>query len=229
MFAVAIDGPSGVGKSSVSKAVAKLLGFVHVDSGALYRTIALHILETGVDPENASAMKEALEQITIQAVPEQDGQQMLLCGRNVTGLIRSREVSDMASRVAKIPQVREYLLQMQRNMAESGNVIMDGRDIGTVVLPDAQVKIFLTASAEERATRRYNELLRRGAKAEYVQILAEVKARDQRDVNREISPLKPAEDAVLVDSTPNVKAQTVEIIKNIILEKMAKYTAGERE
>lgn len=220
MFAVAIDGPSGVGKSSVSREVARQLGFVHIDSGALYRTIALYLLENRIDPDDAAAVEKVLSEISVEAEPDRQEQQMLLCGRNVTKLIRSQAVSDVTSRISKIPQVRDFLLQMQREMAMAGKVIMDGRDIGTVVLPDAPVKIFLTAAPEERARRRYQELLRRGIKAKYEIVLAEVADRDRRDTSRRVSPLKQADDAVLVDSTNNEKAQTVEIIKHIILEKM---------
>lgn len=220
MFAVAIDGPSGVGKSSVSKEVARQLGFVHVDTGALYRTIAFYMLEQGITPRAQEQVEKALSEITVSAQPGETEQQMLLNGKNVTAEIRTQKVSELASQFSQLPVVRQFLLQMQRDMAAAGKIIMDGRDIGTVVLPDAPVKIFLTAAPEERARRRYEELLGRGQQADYDTILEEVILRDHRDTSRAVSPLKQAEDAVVVDSTKNVKSQTVEIIKKIILDKM---------
>ena len=171
MFAVAIDGPAGAGKSSVAKAAAKILGFVYVDTGAIYRTIALHVLRQGVDPHDAPAVEALLPQIQVGMEYTPEGQKMLLNGEDVTGLIRTPEVSMATSACSAIPAVRAFLLRLQRDLAEKSNVLMDGRDIGTVVLPQAQLKVFLTASPEERARRRVRQLEESGQPAEYQAIL----------------------------------------------------------
>ena len=178
MFAIAIDGPAGAGKSSVAKAAARALGFIYVDTGALYRTVV------SVDLRHAA-----------------DGQHVLLCGEDVTDEIRTPQVSMAASAVSAIPAVRKFLFSLQTGMAERYDVLMDGRDIGTVVLPNAQVKIFLTASAEERARRRCLELEQKGTPADYEQTLREIRQRDEQDMNRETAPLKPAADSVLLDTS----------------------------
>lgn len=221
MFAVAIDGPSGAGKSSVSKAVAARLGFIYVDTGALYRTVGLYLIRNGISPENADAVAAALPDISVEMKHDKSGQRMLLCGEDVTDKIRSGDVSTAASKASAIPAVRRFLFQLQTDMAEKYNVVMDGRDIGTVVLPHAQVKIFLTASPEERARRRVAQLRRQGIPEDYDAVLREIKERDERDSSREVAPLKPCEGAILVDSTNNKKMeQTVNTICELIQKKL---------
>lgn len=220
MFAVAIDGPSGSGKSSVSKAVAKSLGLIHIDTGALYRTVALYLLENGVDFSSEEEVSRALPSIKVEMKPSESVQRMLLNGEDVTDKIRTQEVSNAASVSSSLPVVRSFLLKLQTDIAEQNNVIMDGRDIATVVLPNADVKIFLTASPEERARRRYEQLLSDGQKAEYDVILREVKERDERDSTRDVAPLKPSETSVIVDSTKNEIADTIKIITDLVRDKM---------
>lgn len=199
---IAIDGPSGAGKSTMAKRLAAELGYLYVDTGAIYRTLGLFALRQGVDPGDEPAVKALLPQVDIGMGYGEDGMQhMYLNGEDVTGGIRTPEVSDAASKVSAIPAVRTFLLEMQRELARGNNVIMDGRDIGTVVLPNADVKIFLVASAEARARRRYTELLERGVKTELSQVLAEMKERDARDTGRSAAPLRQAEGAILVDTT----------------------------
>lgn len=201
MFAVAIDGPAGAGKSSVAKAAAKELGFVYVDTGAIYRIIALYVLRKGVDPHDAAGVEALLPEIQVGMEYTDQGQKMLLNGEDVTGLIRTPEVSMATSTCAAIPAVRGYLLQLQRDLAQKNNVLMDGRDIGTVVLPNAQLKVFLTASPEERARRRVAQLEEAGQPAEYEAILKDIQQRDYQDSHRETAPLRPAEDSVLLDTS----------------------------
>ena len=202
IYAVAVDGPSGAGKSTLSRAVAAELGLLYVDTGAIYRSVGLYTFRRQVNPEDAEAVSALLPQIALQLFYGEDGlQHMLLNGEDVTEQIRLPQISLYASQVSAIPQVRSFLLQMQRELAQKHSVIMDGRDIGTVVLPEAEVKIFLTASSEERARRRYLELIQRGMPQEYETVLREVVERDQNDTNRKIAPLRPAEDAVLLDTT----------------------------
>lgn len=221
MFAVAIDGPSGAGKSTVSKAVADKLGFIYVDTGALYRTVGLYLIGKGIEPDNEKEIIKVLPNINIEMKHTENGQCMYLNGEDVTNKIRTQEVSNAASVSSTLKSVRKFLFEMQTEMAKKYNVIMDGRDIGAVVLPHAQVKIFLTATPEERAERRMNQLKEQGVTADdYETILADIKERDYRDSNREIAPLKPCENAVIVDSTGNEMYQTVDIIENIVREKM---------
>ena len=220
MFAVAIDGPAGAGKSSVAKAAAKELGFVYVDTGAIYRTIALYVLRQGVDPHDAAGVEALLPQIQVGMEYTDQGQKMLLNGEDVTGLIRTPEVSMATSACSAIPAVRAYLLQLQRDLAEKNNVLMDGRDIGTVVLPHAQLKIFLTASPEERARRRVGQLEEAGQKADYQSILRDIVQRDYQDSHRETAPLRPAEDSVLLDTTGNVFEQSVAQLVALVREKL---------
>ncbi len=220
MFAVAIDGPAGAGKSSVAKAAAKELGFVYVDTGAIYRTIALYVLRQGVDPHDAAGVEALLPQIQVGMEYTEQGQKMLLNGEDVTGLIRTPEVSMATSACSAIPAVRAYLLQLQRDLAEKNNVLMDGRDIGTVVLPHAQLKIFLTASPEERARRRVGQLEEAGQKADYQSILRDIVQRDYQDSHRETAPLRPAEDSVLLDTTGNVFEQSVAQLVALVREKL---------
>ena len=219
-FAIAIDGPAGAGKSSVAKAAAKALGFIYVDTGALYRTVGLYMLQHGVDPEDLTAVENALKDITVDMKHEEDGQHMYLCGEDVTDRIRTPEVSMAASNFSKIPVVRSFLLSTQTNMAERYDVLMDGRDIGTVVLPNAQVKIFLTASAEERARRRCLELEQKGQPEPYEEILADIEKRDDQDMNRETAPLKPAEDSVLLDTSDLDFEGSVNKLLEIVRERM---------
>ena len=220
MFAVAIDGPAGAGKSSVAKAAAKILGFVYVDTGAIYRTIALHVLRQGVDPKDAAGVEALLPQIHVGMEYTDQGQKMLLNGEDVTGLIRTPEVSMATSACSAIPAVRAYLLQLQRDLAEKNNVLMDGRDIGTVVLPQAQLKVFLTASPQERARRRVAQLAEAGQQADYEAILRDIQQRDYQDSHRETAPLRPAEDAVLLDNSDFTFQQSVERLVGLVRERL---------
>ena len=221
-IAVAIDGPAGAGKSSVAKAVGQQLGLLYVDTGALYRTVGLAALRKGVDPSSKAEVEALLKEISVEMdFSETSGQVVLLNGEDVTGLIRTPEVSMTASDISALPIVREYLLGLQRNIAKTKNVIMDGRDIGTVVLPDAQVKIFLTASPESRAERRYKELVEKGEKTTVKDVLRDVIKRDYNDTNRKAAPLRPAEDSVLVDTTNLDFDGSVEAVAKIIRERIS--------
>lgn len=200
-FNVAIDGPAGAGKSTIAKQVAKQLGFIYVDTGAMYRAMGLFMLQHGIAGDDTQALEQACQEVDI-TIRHQDGeQQVILNGENVNGQIRTEEVGKIASLVAKNGKVREKLVALQQNLAKNANVIMDGRDIGTSVLPRADVKVYLTASAEERARRRHKELIEKGEACDLEEIKADILARDEQDMNREISPLKKAEDAVLVDGS----------------------------
>ena len=218
MFAVAIDGPAGAGKSSVAKAAAKELGFVYVDTGAIYRTIALYVLRQGVDPQDAAGVEALLPQIGMEYTDQ--GQKMVLNGEDVTGLIRTPEVSMATSTCSAIPAVRAFLLQLQRDLAEKNNVLMDGRDIGTVVLPHAQLKVFLTASPQERARRRVLQLEESGQKADYEAILRDIQQRDYQDSHRETAPLRPAEDSVLVDTSGVTFEESVQRLVELVRERL---------
>lgn len=199
---IAIDGPSGAGKSTLAKRLAQELGFLYVDTGAIYRTVGLAARRRGIDPSDAAEVAAMLPGLAITMGYGEDGlQRMLLDGEDVTAAIRENAVSEYASKVAAIPAVREFLMEMQRKTAREHDVIMDGRDIGTVVLPRADVKIYLTAAAEARAERRCKELLERGQQADFDQVLREVKERDRRDSEREAAPLRQADDAVVADTT----------------------------
>ncbi len=199
---IAIDGPSGAGKSTMAKSLAQELNFLYVDTGAIYRTVGLEVFRRGISPTDGAAVTEILPQLAIEMGYGEDGlQHMYLGGEDVTSAIRQHEISDYASKVSAIPAVRAFLLEMQRKLARENNVIMDGRDIGTVVLPNADLKIFLTANAEDRAQRRYLELLQRGQQTDYDTVLRDVMQRDRQDTEREIAPLKLADDGVLVDTT----------------------------
>lgn len=217
IYSVAVDGPSGAGKSTLSKAVARELGIVYVDTGAIYRTIGYYIFREGIDPKDAGAVVAALPLIHVDMCYSEDGlQHMLLNGEDVTEQIRLPEISMYASAVSAIPAVRDYLLEMQRDMARRSSVIMDGRDIGTVVLPDAQVKIFLTADVEVRARRRTAELELRGTPKPFEQVLEEMKQRDWADSHRDAAPLQEAEDAIRVDTTDMDFQQSKEAIMQVI-------------
>lgn len=201
MFNIAIDGPAGAGKSSIAKAVSKALGFIYVDTGALYRTVGLAVLRAGIAPEDTEKVAALLPEITVDLAFENGTQKVLLNDEDVSEAIRTPQISEYASKTSAIPAVRHFLFDLQQKIAATHNVLMDGRDIGTVVLPNAQLKVFLTASPEVRAMRRYKELTEKGQEVVYDNILAEVKERDYRDTHRDIAPLKPAEDAVLLDTS----------------------------
>lgn len=218
-IAIALDGPAGAGKSSIAKRAAKALDYIYVDTGALYRTIGLAASRNGVSPDDENAVKQLLSGISVDLTFNEKGEQVvLLDNEDVSGFIRTPEASMMASKISAVPMVRAYLLDLQRNMAKTHNVIMDGRDIGTVVLPDAKVKIFLTASPEARAERRYKELVEKGMDVKYEDILNDVITRDYNDTHRETAPLKPAENCVMVDTTELDFEQSVEKIISVIKE-----------
>lgn len=200
-FNIAIDGPAGAGKSTIAKLAAKRLGFVYVDTGAMYRTMALHFLREGIDPKDETAVGAACAGLDVTITYKDGVQQVLLNGENVSGLIRSEEVGNMASAISGYLPVREKLVELQKELAKRENVIMDGRDIGTCVLPEAPVKIYLTASVSVRAGRRYKELADRGVRADIKEIERDIEERDYRDMHREHSPLMQAEDAILLDSS----------------------------
>lgn len=218
-IAIAIDGPAGAGKSTISKFAAKKLGFIYIDTGALYRTVGLAATRAGVEPVEGKEVDELLSKITVELTFNDKGEQVVLLDKeDVSGLIRTPEASMTASKISAIPSVRAYLLDLQRNMAKTNNVIMDGRDIGTVVLPDAEVKIFLTAAPEARAKRRYDELVEKGMDVKYEDILEDVKTRDYNDSHRDIAPLKQADDAILADTTEIDLEGSIDLIINIIKE-----------
>ncbi len=217
-FAVALDGPSGAGKSTIARNAAKELGFLYMDTGALYRSVAYSVWQKGIDPKDADAVAALLPELTITMNYDEEGlQRMYLNGTDVTQEIRLPEVSNYASQVSAIPAVRAFLLDMQRDLAARNSVIMDGRDIGTVILPNADVKIFLTASAEERAKRRYRDLKEQGTPKDYGVILVEIEERDYNDSHRAAAPLKRAEDAVTLDTSglnfEEAKEKVLQIIK----------------
>lgn len=218
-FSVAIDGPSGAGKSTIAKILAKELGFLYVDTGALYRAIGYGVLQQGRDPKDVSFVERSLKNMHIDLRHHDDGQHVFVNNQDVTDYIRTPDVSMAASAVSAIPAVRRFLFDLQRDIAKSHHIIMDGRDIGTVVLPDANVKIFLTASAEDRARRRYDELLRKQVDTTFDEVLADMQKRDYDDSHRAAAPLKPAEDALLVDTTGNTLEQSVEVLKQLIINR----------
>lgn len=220
-IAIAIDGPAGAGKSSLSKEVAKELSFIYVDTGALYRTIGLAASRKGLKKEDKAEIISMLNDIDVKLSFNDEGTQIvLLNGEDVSSFIRTPEASMFASTVSAIPEVRAFLLDLQRNMAKSDNVIMDGRDIGTVVLPDAKIKIFLTASPEKRAMRRHKENIEKGIDSTYEEVLKDVNQRDYQDSHREIAPLKPAEDSVLVDTSDYDFEGSKELLLKVIKERM---------
>lgn len=220
-YAVAIDGPSGAGKSTLARALAKELGFVYVDTGAIYRSVGYFARQRGVDPADEAAVEALLPEIRLEMLYGEDGlQHMILNGQDVTREIRLPEISLYASRVSAIPAVRAFLLEMQRGVARTHSVIMDGRDIGTVVLPQADVKLFLTASAEDRARRRFLELEERGTPEPYEKLLEEMRERDRNDTSRAAAPLRAAEDAVVLDTTGNTFQQSFDLLLRTIKEKL---------
>lgn len=216
----ALDGPSGAGKSTIAKAVAKKLGYVYVDTGALYRSVGLYIVRNGIDVKDCSAVEGALSEIKVELKYINGEQTAWLNDEDVSGLIRTNEISMAASAVSAIPAVRDFLLELQRSIARQNNIIMDGRDIGTVILPDAQVKIFMTASAEERANRRYKELIGRGLDVNYDDILRDINQRDYNDSHRDSAPLKKADDAVELDTSHMSIDEATDAVCGIIAEKI---------
>lgn len=218
-IAIAIDGPAGAGKSTIAKAAANALGYIYVDTGAMYRALGLFAIRNNVSPENKDEVKELLTKAEVTlARNEKKEQLVILNGEDVSSLIRTEQVSMAASKISAISEVRTFLLSLQRDMAEKNNVIMDGRDIGTVVLPNANVKIFLTASAEIRAKRRFDELILKGEEVKYEDVLKDVIERDNNDMNREIAPLKPAQDSILVDTSELDLQQSIELLTKTIEE-----------
>lgn len=211
-FNIAIDGPAGAGKSTIAKMVAKKLGFIYVDTGAMYRAIALYLLRAHVDRHDEQAVAEAVKGAKITIRYQEGTQQVLLNGEDVSGLIRTEEVGNTASAVSVYPAVRAHLLELQRNLAASADVLMDGRDIGTCILPNADTKIFLTASSRVRAMRRYKELTEKGEMCNLDEIEQDIIERDARDMNRAIAPLKQAEDALLLDSSDMTIEEVIQAI-----------------
>ena len=217
--AVAIDGPSGAGKSTIARAVSKRLGYIYVDTGALYRAIGAYALEMGADTKSAEQVIPLLPQIEVKLTFIDGEQHVLLNGKDVSKRIRENEVSMAASNVSAIPKVREFLFQLQRDIAASSDCIMDGRDIGTVVLPNADVKIFLTATPEKRALRRQKELIEKGEKVDFNELLEQIKQRDYNDSHRATAPLKQADDAVLLDTTDMSLDEAISKAESIITGK----------
>ena len=215
MIRIAIDGPGGAGKSTVARAVAAKLGIVYVDTGALYRTVGLFVKQAGISPDDASAVAACLGDITLEIKYLDGTQHVFLNGEDTGDSIRTPEMSTYASKVSAIPAVRAFLLDTQRSIAATTSVIMDGRDIGTVILPDAEVKIFLTASEECRAMRRYKELVGKGQTVTYEEVLADMRERDGRDSSREVAPTAMAEDATLLDNSDMTFEETVEAIVSL--------------
>lgn len=211
-YNVAVDGPAGAGKSTIAKLVAKRKGYIYVDTGAMFRALAIHFLKNEIKPEETNKIIAACENADISIAYEDGAQQVYLNGKNITQELRAEEVGNMASKISSIPEVRTKLLELQRNLASEKDVIMDGRDIGTVVLPDADVKIYLTASVETRAKRRYDELNAKGESCDLAAIANDIKDRDERDMTRKTAPLRQAEDAVLVDSSEMTIEEVVDTI-----------------
>lgn len=218
-ISVAIDGPSGAGKSTVARAAAARLGYVYVDTGAMYRAIGLAVCRRGISGDDIAGIVATLPAVEL-AIQYQDGEQhILLCGEDVSDAIRTPEIAKYASQVSAVPEVRAFLLETQRNMAKNDNILMDGRDIGTVILPDAPVKIFLTASDEARAQRRYLELCEKGQQVTFDQVLHDIRQRDLQDTTRAVAPLKQADDAVLLDTSNITLEQSIEAVLRIIRER----------
>lgn len=216
-YQVAIDGPAGAGKSTIAKLVAKEKGFIYVDTGAMYRALAVYFLDQGIQAEDTDKIIQAVDQAEVKIRYEEGIQQVYLNGVNVTGRLREEAVGNMASKSSAIPEVRAKLLDLQRGLAQEEDVVMDGRDIGTCVLPEADVKVFLTASVETRARRRYDELQEKGVPCDLEEIKADIRERDERDMTRETAPLRQADDAVLIDSSdmtiPEVTAAIAALCK----------------
>ena len=220
MISVAIDGPSGAGKSTLAKRLAKELGYLYVDTGAMYRSIGLLALRKGVDPKDEAAVTSLLPQIRIELRYVNGAQRVLLCGEDVSEAIRAEAVGMATSAVSAHPPVRAFLLELQRGMARTHDILMDGRDIGTVILPNATVKIFLTASAEARADRRFRELQEKGVATDFETVLEDIRRRDYQDSHRAAAPLRQAEDAVLVDTSEMDLEQSFQTLKSLILSRV---------
>ena len=218
---IAIDGPSGAGKSTIARLLARELGFIYVDTGAMYRAIGLYAQRLGYTPADAAAVAGVLSDIRVDIGYQDGAQHIYLNGEDVSAEIRTEAVSKYASAVSAVPEVRAFLLELQRTLAASNSVIMDGRDIGTVILPQAEVKIFLTADDRARARRRYNELREKGQDVVFEDVLENLRQRDKKDSERALAPLRPADDAVQVDTTDLDLAQSVEAIKAVIRRKVA--------
>ena len=215
-YSVAIDGPAGAGKSTIAKRVAKEKDFIYIDTGAMFRAMAIHFLRCGITADDHEKISEAVKDVNVTISYVNGEQNVFLNGENVTGQLRTEEVGNMASASSVNGDVRKKLLELQRKLAASANVVMDGRDIGTVVLPDADVKVYLTASVEVRAQRRYKELIEKGQEADLEKIKKDIEERDYRDMNRDIAPLRQAEDAVLVDSSSMTIDENVQAILDLI-------------
>ena len=218
-ISVAIDGPAGAGKSTVARAAAARLGFVYVDTGAMYRAIGLAVCRKGIAGEDAAGIIAALPEIDVRLSYQDGAQHVLLCGEDVSDAIRTPEIAYYASKVSAVPEVRKFLLDVQRDMAKKGNILMDGRDIGTVILPDAPVKIFLTASAEKLAERRYLELCQKDRQLTRESVLHDIVERDRQDMTRAAAPLRQADDAVLLDTSDMTLDESIEAVLQIIREK----------
>lgn len=218
-ISVAIDGPSGAGKSTVARAAAARMGYVYVDTGAMYRAIGLAVRRRGIAGEDTAGIVATLPEVDISLVYQDGVQHVLLNGEDVSEAIRTPEIAQYASKVSAVPEVRRFLLDVQRDMAKNSNILMDGRDIGTVILPDAPVKIFLTASAETRAERRYRELKEKGQQVTLEGVLADIQARDRQDTMRAVAPLRQADDAVLLDTSALDLEQSIAAVLRIIREK----------
>ena len=218
MISIALDGPAGAGKSTIAKAVAKKLSFIYVDTGALYRAIGFYAIKNKISSENE--IISSLKKIKVDLKFENNLQKVFLCDEDISEEIRTPEVSMMASKISAIPAVREFLFDLQQDLAKKNNVIMDGRDIGTVILPEANVKIFLTASSEKRAERRYKELIEKGLQVDYDDILKDIIKRDYDDSNRKIAPLKAAADAIFVDTSTYNLEESINLILTIINNKL---------
>ncbi len=218
-FNIAIDGPAGAGKSTIAKQVSAKLGYIYVDTGAMYRAMALYLIREGVSPEDQESVGKRSQDADISIKYENGEQVVLLNGENVNGLIRTEEVGNMASATSVNADLRRKLVELQQKLAARENVVMDGRDIGTVVLPGAQLKVYLTASVEVRADRRYKELTEKGVSCDLEQIKADIRDRDHRDMTREVSPLKQAEDAVLVDSSDMTIQEVIDRILELAKER----------
>ena len=221
---VAIDGPAGAGKSTMARAVAREMGYVYVDTGAIYRTVGYYVNLCGIGPRDVDGVTRLIDDVNIDIQYPEDGlQHMILNGKDVTGEIRTQEMSDYASKLSTLKVVRDFLLDVQRDLARTHNVVMDGRDIGTVVLPNADVKIFLTASAEVRAKRRLLEMQQKGDRKSTLEtVLRDIKQRDERDMNREIAPLKRAVDAYLLDTSDLTIEESIAALKEIIEKRLQK-------
>ena len=229
MISIALDGPSGAGKSTVAKKCAERFGFKYVDTGAIYRTIGLAAFNKGIDTKNSAAVVSMLPELDIDLSYNESGEQrMLLNGSDVSEEIRRPEISMCASNVSAIAAVRDYLTDMQRNMAKKYDVIMDGRDIGTVILPNADVKVFLTAGADARAARRYKELIKKGSEISFNEVLSDMKLRDEQDTKRVAAPLKAAEDAVYLDTSNMSFDESVDAVARLIIEKTGRVPVMER-